>query len=246
MVTVADGGWVPVAPTDQPFVDGYPTPRALDRSEIPALVAAFGDAARRALAAGFDIVEIHAAHGYLIHEFLSPLVNTRTDDYGGSFDNRARFCLDVLDAVRAVWPDHQPMFVRLSSTDWVPGGWTIDDSVELARRLQARGADLVDCSSGGAVPKAAIPIGPGYQVRFAERIRREAGIATGAVGLITSPQQANDIVSRGQADCVLLAREMLRDPYFPLRAARELGHAIDWPAQYLRAAPPGTPPRAAR
>jgi 2,4-dienoyl-CoA reductase-like NADH-dependent reductase (Old Yellow Enzyme family) len=242
-VSAAEGGWVPVGPTDVPFADGFPQPRALTANEVTGVVDAFREAARRALDAGFDVVEIHAAHGYLIHEFLSPLVNTRTDAYGGTFDHRARLCLDVLDAVRSVWPDRQPVFVRLSCTDWVPGGWTIEDSVALARQLAGRGADLIDCSSGGNVAKADIPLGPGYQVPFAERIRREAGVATGAVGLITTARQAEAIVASGQADCVLLAREMLRDPYFPLRAARELGCSIDWPAQYLRAAPPGSPAR---
>jgi 2,4-dienoyl-CoA reductase-like NADH-dependent reductase (Old Yellow Enzyme family) len=242
-VPAADGGWVPVAPTETPFADGFPIPRALAASEVAGVVTAFRDAARRGLDAGFDIVEIHAAHGYLIHEFLSPLVNTRSDAYGGAFDHRARLCLEVLDAVRSVWPDRQPVFVRLSCTDWVPGGWTIDDSVVLAQRLAALGADLIDCSSAGAVAKADIPVAPGYQVPFAERLRREAGVATGAVGLITTAAQADAIVASGQADCVLLAREMLRDPYFPLRAARELGRSIEWPAQYLRAAPPGSPVR---
>ncbi len=186
------------------------------------------------------MAEVHAAHGYLIHEFLSPLVNTRSDDYGGSFDNRIRLCLEVVSAVRDIWPERQPVFVRISATDWAPGGWNPDDSVRLANRLRELGVDLIDCSSAGNLAKVEIPIGPGYQVPFAERIRREAGIATGAVGLITTAQQADAIVSSGQADCVLLAREMLRDPYFPLRAARELGKTIDWPAQYLRAAPAGS------
>ena len=208
------------------------------------MVDAFRAAATRAREAGFDVAEIHAAHGYLIHEFLSPLSNTRSDEYGGRFDNRARLCLEVVDAVRAVWPDRLPVFVRISSTDWTDGGWDIEQSVELARRLRDRGVDLIDCSSGGNVATATIPLGPGYQVPFAERIRREAGIPTGAVGLITEPRQADEIVSRGQADCVLLARELLRDPYWPLRAARELGHPMDWPAQYLRAAPHGSAARA--
>lgn len=239
----AVGGWPPVGPTDQPFSSTYPVPRALTVAEIASVVAAFRTAATRALAAGFDVIEIHAAHGYLIHEFFSPLVNTRTDQYGGSFDNRVRFCLEVVEAVRAVWSERLPVFVRISSTDWKDGGWDIDQSIELARRLHDRGVDLIDCSSGGTIPDVKIPIGPGYQVPFAERIRREAGIATGAVGLITDSAQADDIVRSGRADCVLLARELLRDPYWPLRAARELGHLVSWPAQYLRAAPPGTPAR---
>jgi 2,4-dienoyl-CoA reductase-like NADH-dependent reductase (Old Yellow Enzyme family) len=242
-VDPADGGWQPVGPSHEPFSPTYPAPAALTIEGIRGVVAAFRVAAQRALAAGFDVVEIHAAHGYLIHEFLTPLVNTRTDEYGGSFDNRVRLCLEIVDAVRGVWPDRLPVFIRLSSTDWVGGGWDIDQCVELARRLLARGVDLVDCSSGGAVPDAKIPLGPGYQVQFAERIRREAGVATGAVGLITESHQADAIVRSGQADCVLLARELLRDPYWPLRAARELGHTAPWPVQYLRAAPRDSPAR---
>jgi 2,4-dienoyl-CoA reductase-like NADH-dependent reductase (Old Yellow Enzyme family) len=234
------GGWVPVGPTAEPFAEGYPVPCALTTSEIPAVVDAFRAAARRALDAGFDVAEIHAAHGYLIHEFLSPLVNTRTDEYGGSFDNRVRLCLDVVDAVRRVWPERQPLFVRISTTDWKEGGWDVDQSVELSRRLRERGVDLVDCSSGGAVPDVHIPVGPGYQVPFAEQIRRDAGIATGAVGLISEPAQADTIIRGGQADCVLLARELLRDPYWPLHAAQKLGIVVPWPPQYLRAAPHGT------
>ena len=179
----ASGGWQPVGPTAEPFTSGYPVPRALATDEIPAIVEAFGRAAGRALAAGFDVVEVHAAHGYLIHQFLSPLVNTRTDQYGGSFANRTRLCLEIVDAVRAVWPERLPVFVRISATDWAPGGWDLDQSVELSRLLRERGVDLVDCSSGGAVPYAQIAVGPGYQVPFAERIRREANVATGAVGL---------------------------------------------------------------
>ncbi len=242
-VAPADGGWEPVGPTGERFAAGYPVPRALGLAEIPAIVEAFRAAARRALDAGFDVVEVHAAHGYLIHEFLSPLVNRRTDRYGGSYDNRVRLCLEVVEAVRAAWPERLPMFVRISSTDWKDGGWDLEQSVELARRLRDRGVDLVDCSSGGAVHDQNIAIGPGYQVPFAARIRRDAGMATGAVGLITEPAQADAIIRGGQADCVLLAREMLRDPNWPLRAARELGHAVPWPAQYLRAAPHGTPAR---
>jgi 2,4-dienoyl-CoA reductase-like NADH-dependent reductase (Old Yellow Enzyme family) len=236
-------GWQPLGPTDEPFTAGFPVPRALDVHGIGTITRAFADAARRALAAKFDVVEVHAAHGYLLHEFLSPLSNTRSDAYGGSFDNRIRFCLEVVDAVRAVWPDRQPVFVRISATDWVDGGWDIEQSIELARRLKARGVDLIDCSSGGNVASAKIPLAPGYQVPFAERIRQEAAIATGAVGLITESAHANAIIEEGRADCVLLAREMLRDPYWPLRAARELDSTIDWPAQYLRAAPPHAPSR---
>jgi 2,4-dienoyl-CoA reductase-like NADH-dependent reductase (Old Yellow Enzyme family) len=242
-VSPADGGWTPAGPTATPFSTTYPTPRPLTLAEIASIVDAFGRAAGRALAAGFDVLELHAAHGYLIHEFLSPLVNTRTDDYGGSFDNRIRLCLDVVDAIRRVWPERLPLFVRISSTDWKDGGWDIEQSVDLARRLRSRGVDLIDCSSGGAVADVQIPLAPGYQVPFAERIRRDANIATGAVGLITSATQADEIVRNGRADCVLVAREMLRDPYLPLRAARELGHTVPWPIQYLRAAPPNARPR---
>jgi 2,4-dienoyl-CoA reductase-like NADH-dependent reductase (Old Yellow Enzyme family) len=237
------GGWEVVGPTNEPFADTYPSPRALRVDEIPAIVDAFRGAARRALEAGFDVVEIHAAHGYLIHEFYSPLVNTRTDEYGGSFENRVRLCLEIVDAVRAVWPERLPVFVRISCSDWKAGGWDIEQSVALARMLRERGVDLVDCSSGGAVRDAQIPIGPGYQVPFAARIRRDASIATGAVGLITEAGQADSIISDGHADCVLLARELLRDPYWPLHAAQKLGVVVPWPSQYLRAAPPETPAR---
>ena len=242
-VTPDEGGWQPVGPTNEPFVDDYPVPRALATGEIPGVVGAFADAARRALDAGFQILEIHAAHGYLIHQFLSPLSNTRTDEYGGSYDGRVRLCLEVVDAVRRVWPDRLPLFVRISATDWVEDGWDLEQSVELARRVKTRGVDLIDCSSGGAAPQAAIPIGPGYQTPFAARIRREAQIATAAVGLITSPAQADQIIRTGEADCVLLAREILRDPYWPLHAAQALGQTVRWPAQYLRAAPRGTTKR---
>lgn len=242
-VAAANGGWQPVGPTDEPFSDTYPSPRALAVPEIAAITGTFRDAARRALDAGYDVLEIHGAHGYLISEFLSPLVNTRTDAYGGTFDNRIRLCLEVVDAVRSVWPERLPISLRLSCTDWKEGGWDLDQSVELARRVKARGVDLVDCSSGAVVHDARIPVAPGYQVPFAERIRREASIATATVGLITEAAQADAIVREGKADCVLIARELLRDPYFPLHAARELGHQTPWPPQYLRAAPTGTPSR---
>jgi len=219
-------------------------PQALTSDGIQEVVQAFAAAARRACEAGFRVIEIHAAHGYLIHEFLSPLSNQRTDAYGGSFGNRTRVLREVVGAVRRVWPERAPLFVRISATDWVDGGWDIQQSVEFARQLKGLGVDLIDCSSGGIVPYARIPVGPGYQTPFAERIRREAGILTGAVGMITLPSQAETIVAEGQADAVLLAREFLRDPYWPLRAARELGQQISWPVQYLRAAPEGTLPRA--
>ena len=242
-VAPADGGWVPIAPTVEPFTAGYPVPRAATLAEIHSIVDAFGTAAARALDAGFDVVELHAAHGYLIHQFLSPLINTRTDAYGGSFENRVRLCVESVDAIRRVWPERLPLFVRISATDWKEHGWDIEQSVELARLLKTHGVDLVDCSSGGAVADATIAVGPGYQVPFAARVRIDAGVATGAVGLITTAEQAEAIISGGQADCVLLAREMLRDPYFPLHAAQALGQTIAWPVQYLRAAPRGTPAR---
>ena len=231
-----DGGWEDVvAPSAVPFSETYPIPHALDRAGIGDIVTAFGTAAARALEAGFQVAEIHAAHGYLLHEFLSPLSNLRTDDYGGSFDNRIRIVRDTVAAVRAVWPERLPVFVRVSATDWVEGGWTPDETVELARWVAELGVDVVDCSSGGNTPDASIPVGPGYQVPFAERVRREAGVASAAVGMITDPRQANDVIRDGRADVVLLAREELRDPYWPLRAARELGGAADWPVQYERA-----------
>lgn len=243
-VPESDGGWARVvAPSDVPFASDFPVPRALREDEIPGIVRAFAAAARRACEAGFRVVEVHAAHGYLLHEFLSPLSNRRTDRWGGSFENRTRLVREVVTAIRAVWPDALPLVVRISATDWAEGGWDVEQSVELARALRQLGVDLVDCSSGGLVPNAAIPLGPGYQVPFAERVRRDAGIATGAVGLITEPAQADEIIRSGRADIVLLARELLRDPYWPLRAARELGVPASWPAQYLRAAPRGTAAR---
>ncbi len=243
-VSAADGGWPDVlAPSAVPFADNYPMPQALTLAGIARVTAAFADAARRALGAGFRVVELHAAHGYLLHEFLSPLSNRRDDAYGGSFENRTRLVREVVTAIRGVWPEGLPLFVRISATDWVEGGWDIEQSVELARELKPLGADFIDCSSGGNAAHAKIPIGPGYQAPFAERIRRDAGIPTGAVGLITEPSQAEQMVASGQADAVLLARELLRDPYFPLRAARELSQEIAWPAQYLRAGPPGAKAR---
>jgi 2,4-dienoyl-CoA reductase-like NADH-dependent reductase (Old Yellow Enzyme family) len=242
-VPLSQGGWTPVAPSPIPFDQGYLTPRELSVQEIGAVVQAFADAARRALAAGFKVVEIHAAHGYLLQEFLSPLSNRRTDCYGGSFDNRIRLLCETAAAVRQVWPERLPLFVRISSTDWHEDGWTVDESVELARHLGPLGVDLIDCSSGGNAPNLKIPLASGFQTPFAARLRHEAGIKTGAVGMITSAAQADHIITTGQADLTLLAREMLRDPYFPLRAARELGRTIAWPKQYLRSAPPGSPLR---
>ncbi len=235
-VAPADGGWSPIwAPSAIAFRDGWQTPRSMSADDIAAVVAAFADAARRLLAAGGRVVEIHAAHGYLLHEFLSPLSNRRDDRYGGTFENRTRFAGEVVDAVRAVWPERLPLLVRISSTDWTDGGWTIEDSVALARQLRARGVDLIDCSSGGNVAQAKIPIGPGYQVPFAERIRRDAQMPTGAVGLITEPQQAEAILAEGRADLIIMARQLLRDPYWPLHAAQTLGEPISPPVQYQRA-----------
>jgi 2,4-dienoyl-CoA reductase-like NADH-dependent reductase (Old Yellow Enzyme family) len=240
LLTAEEGAWEPVAPSAIAFAPHYATPRALDQAGIDAVVEAFRLAAGRALKAGFDFVEIHGAHGYLLNEFLSPLANQRTDNYGGSFENRTRLMVEVVDAVRGVWPAHLPLFVRISATDWVEGGWTIEDSVRLAGLLQEHGVDLIDCSSGGLVPTAKIPVGPGFQVPFAARIRREAGIATAAVGMITEPAQADGIVAGGEADLVMLAREMLRDPYWAVHAAAVLGEEAAWPKQYLRAAPHGS------
>jgi 2,4-dienoyl-CoA reductase-like NADH-dependent reductase (Old Yellow Enzyme family) len=246
MLDEGEGGWQVVGPTGQPFDSKYPIPRELSTTEVDGVVAAFRDAAIRARAAGFDIAEIHAAHGYLIHEFLSPLSNTRNDGYGGSFENRTRILREVVGAVRAVWPDDLPVFVRISATDWTPGGWTVGDSVALAKQIAPLGVDLIDCSTAGNVAGAAVPLAPGYQVPFAERVKAEAGVMTGAVGLITTAAQADEIIRTGQADCVLLAREMLRDPYWPLHAAAALGVSATWPAQYLRAAPAGAQPRSSR
>ena len=238
------GGWTNVvAPSAIPFADNYPKPKALSQEGIQSVVEAFAAAARRARAAGFRVIEIHAAHGYLLSEFLSPLANHRTDQYGGSLENRSRLLIDVVRAVRQSWPESAPLFVRISCTDWVDGGWTLDDSVELAMRLKESAVDLVDCSSGGNAARVQMPLGPGYQTPFAERIRREAKILTGAVGMITDPAQADHIIRTGQADVAIIARQFLRDPYWPLHAARELGHPVSWPVQYVRAAPQGTKPR---
>ena len=234
-VAETEGGWRPVwAPSAIAFDDTYVTPTELSRAKIGEVVAAFAKAAERALAAGFQVIELHGAHGYLGHEFLSPLTNHRSDEYGGSLENRTRFLTQVIQAVRKVWPERLPLFLRISSTDWVDGGWDIDQSVELAKMVKPLGVDVVDASSGGAVPGAVIPIGPGYQTAFAERIRREAQIVTAAVGMITSPSQAEHVLATGQADIVLLAREMLRDPYWPRRAAGELRAQISPPLQYGR------------
>jgi 2,4-dienoyl-CoA reductase-like NADH-dependent reductase (Old Yellow Enzyme family) len=234
-VDAGQGGWTPVAPSALAFSAHSAVPAALDEAGIAKVIGDFATATRRALDAGFELVEIHAAHGYLLHEFLSPLSNRRDDDYGGSFDNRVRLLLEIIDAVRADWPERLPLWLRISATDWAEGGWDIEQSVALAERVKDRGIDLVDVSSGGTVPDAKIPVQPGYQVPFACRIRREAGIATGAVGLLTDPAQVERIVADGEADMVLLARELLRDPYFPRRAAHALGAGIKPPPQYDRA-----------
>jgi 2,4-dienoyl-CoA reductase-like NADH-dependent reductase (Old Yellow Enzyme family) len=242
-VSLSDGGWVPIAPSEVAFSDTYPMPRAMTKDEIHSVVDAFAQAARRALQAGFQVLEIHAAHGYLAHEFFSPLSNFRNDEYGGSFENRTRIGREIVSAVRKEWPDNLPLFIRISATDWKEGGWDLDQSVELAKRLKTLGVDLVDCSSAGLAVDQKIIAGPGFQVPFAERIRRDAGILTATVGLIETKEQVAEILAKNQADLVLMAREFLRDPYWPLRTARELKQKISWPAQYLRAAPPESPAR---
>lgn len=239
-----NGGWQPVAPSAIPFGPAYGNPAEIESEGFVAIIDAFGAAARRALQAGFDVVEIHAAHGYLLHEFFSPLSNHRTDRYGGSFANRTRLLFEVVDAVRKEWPEDLPVFVRISATDWAEGGWTQEESLALARELKAHGGvDLIDVSSGGLVPNVQISTGPGYQVPFAAQIRKEVGIATGAVGMITTPEQAEEILQSGRADLVFLARELLRNPYWPLHAAQTSDLSIPWPVQYLRAAKKGTQPR---
>jgi 2,4-dienoyl-CoA reductase-like NADH-dependent reductase (Old Yellow Enzyme family) len=243
-VTEAEGGWSNVvAPSAIAFSPDYPMPQSLTLEGIASVIREFGDAARRAAQAGFRVIEIHSAHGYLLHEFLSPLSNKRTDAYGGSLENRTRIVREVVQAIRSNWPEKYPLFIRISSTDWTEGGWDVEQSIALVRMLAPLGVDLVDCSSGGNVLGATIPSSPGYQVPFAERIRRDAGVLTGAVGLITGPQQAEQIVRSGQADLVIMAREMLRDPYWPMHAAQALGQTVSWPAQYLRAGTPGAPVR---
>jgi 2,4-dienoyl-CoA reductase-like NADH-dependent reductase (Old Yellow Enzyme family) len=234
-ITEGPHSWQTVAPSPIPFREGDPAPRALSVPEIDQVVDQFAAAASHALSAGFRVLEVHAAHGYLIHQFLSPLSNARDDQYGGPLENRMRLALRVTGAVREVWPEDRPLFVRISATDWAEGGWDLEQSIELARRLRDLGVDLIDCSSGGAVPHAKVELGPGYQVPFARAIREKANIPTGAVGLITEPAQAEAIVADGSADAVLLARELLRDPYWPLRTARELGVDVEWPPQYQRA-----------
>ena len=229
---LAEGGWTVLGPSPLPFAQGHPVPRPLDEAGIRGVIEAFVEAARRAVRAGFDVIEIHSAHGYLLHEFLSPLSNQRTDRYGGSLENRMRLSLEVARAVRQAIPDEMPLFVRISATDWVEGGWDVEQSVLLARELKTLGVDLIDASSGGILPAVKIPVARGYQVPFAGRIRKEAGILTGAVGLITEPQQADEIIQRGCADLVFLGRALLREPYWALRAEAELGAEPDWPLPY--------------
>jgi 2,4-dienoyl-CoA reductase-like NADH-dependent reductase (Old Yellow Enzyme family) len=230
-----DGRWQTVAPSAEHFAGNYPQPTELSEAEIAEIVQHFQDAAKRALQAGFQVIEIHAAHGYLVHEFLSPLSNKRQDRYGGTLDNRMRILTEITDMIRGVWPDELPLLVRISASDWTEGGLTIDDSVLIAHELKKHGVDLIDVSSGGNVAGAKIPLSPGYQVPFADAIRHQAHITTGAVGLITEPTQANEILRQGQADIIFLARELLRDPYWPLHAARDLQQEITWPDQYTRA-----------
>ncbi len=235
VVKPEEGGWIPVGPTTAPFAPNFPVPAALDEAGIAQIVKDFVTAAKRALSAGFELIELHFAHGYLAHEFYSPLSNTRTDKYGGSLENRMRFALETTEAVRKAWPERLPLFARISSTDWVEGGWDITHSVELAKQLHARGVDVIDCSSGGNVVDAKIPMVPLYQVPFAEQIRRDAKVPTAAVGLITTPEEGERILNHGQADLIVMAREFLRDPYFPMYAAAELGFDLPWPKQYERA-----------
>jgi 2,4-dienoyl-CoA reductase-like NADH-dependent reductase (Old Yellow Enzyme family) len=237
-VAIADGGWQPQAPTALPFNAEYPLPREMTEHDIAAVVADFAAAAARCVSAGFDALEIHAGHGYLLHEFLSPLSNQRSDRFGGALERRAALLLAVVRAVRSTWPDRLPLFVRLSVTDWLDGGWSVEESIALARWLRDEGVDLIDCSSGSIVPGSQGPMAPGFQVPLAEAVRQRAGVATAAVGLITEPQQAEAALQRGACDIVFLARQLLRDPYWPLRAAEALEGQASWPVQYLRAVNP--------
>jgi 2,4-dienoyl-CoA reductase-like NADH-dependent reductase (Old Yellow Enzyme family) len=235
LIPIEQGGWKTVSASPIAFSEDKDTPLELTQEGIAQIVADFKAAAVRALEAGFKVLEIHGAHGYLVNEFTSPLSNKRTDEYGGSFANRTRFLLEIIDAIRSVWPHELPLFLRISASDWADGGWTVEDSVKLAGIVKDRGVDVMDCSSGGVVANVKIPAKPNYQVPFAEAVRK-SGILTGAVGIIVSPEQAEDILSKGQADLIFMARELLRDPYFPLRAARDLGYDdVAWPVQYERA-----------
>lgn len=235
LLSKEEGGWQNVAPSSIPYAEGTTAPHALTQSDINKVIDDFTQAASRAVKVGYDVVEIHAAHGYLLHEFLSPLTNHRTDNYGGSFENRSRLLLQVIESVKQVWPQDKPLFVRISASDWVEGGWSIEESVKHSSALKEKGVDLIDCSSGRLVTHQKISVGPGYQTPFAERIKKEANILTGAVGLIDNADQAEEILTSGKADLILMAREFLRDPYFPLHAAKKLGEAINWPVQYERA-----------
>lgn len=234
-VLPGNGGWQILAPSPVPFREGTMVPVALDEAGVKKVIGDFTAAARRAAEAGFEVIEIHAAHGYLVNQFLSPLANKRGDNYGGSFENRCRLLFRIIEGIQSVWPASLPLFVRISATDWAEGGWTIEDSVELGKQLKQKGIDLIDCSSGGVVGHVKIPVGPGYQVPFAKRVRHDAGIATGAVGMITEAAQAESILEQGEADLIIIAREMLRDPYFALHAAAALGEDLPWPVQYERA-----------
>ena len=234
-LTTAEGAWQTLAPSPIPFKEEEPTPKEMDKKDIQQLINDFRLAAVRATKAGFRIIELHAAHGYLLNEFMSPLSNRRKDEYGGSFENRIRIVLEVIGAIREVWKEQLPLFVRISSTDWVDGGWTDEDSVKFASAIKGRGVDLIDCSSGGISPLQKIPVAPLYQVPFAEKIKKETGMLTGAVGLITQTKEAEQILNTQQADLIIMARQLLRDPYFPLHAAKELGIDVPWPEQYERA-----------
>lgn len=237
IISKEEGGWQPVAPSAIPFYEENPAPAELDSAGIEKVISDFKEASKRALLAGYKVVEIHAAHGYLLHEFLSPLSNKRLDRYGGSFENRSRLLLEVTGAVREEWPENLPLFVRISATDWAEGGWNEEESVQLAKLLKEAEVDVIDCSSGGLVPNVNIPIEKKYQVPFSEKIKQEAGMMSAAVGMITTAQEAEQVLQNEQADIILLGREMLRNPYFPLEAAAELGAEVDWPNQYLRAKP---------
>jgi 2,4-dienoyl-CoA reductase-like NADH-dependent reductase (Old Yellow Enzyme family) len=234
-VEESDGGWIAQAPSAIPYNEGYPFPVAMSKEDIKQVIKDFKSSAVRALEAGFEVIEIHGAHGYLIHSFLSPLSNQRTDEYGGSFENRTRLVREIISEIRSIWPERLPLFLRISCTDYSPDGWDLASSVRLSVLVKQLGVDLIDCSSGGLTPNVQIPLGPGYQVPLAETIRKETGIMTGAVGLITTAAQANEIILTGKADMILIARASLRDPHFPLTAAKELGRDIEWPVQYLRA-----------
>ena len=236
-VSPENGGWQVVSASNVPFSDHYGTPEALDLEGIQKVITDFAAAAERALRAGFKVIELHAAHGYLIHQFLSPLSNLRTDEYGGSFENRIRLLLDIIDSVQKVWPQELPLLVRISATDWAEGGWEADEAAKLSTILKENGVDLIDVSTGGLASNQKIPVGPGYQVPFSAKIKAESGIATGAVGLITEAEQAELILEKGEADLIVMARELLRDPYFPLHAAHQLNDTISWPVQYERAKP---------